>query len=265
MVSLLIAAVLIVLGLVIVYFTRKLISTQSAIPVTPIDVSSRPADAAMGLQRDLEPPGIEDAPDLTEPEIQDTLSAVASAIAAKTALLSDEAIDANMDIGRGRGLGDNRRAGLTGSGNTAGPREPGREIRFEPDNLLEYAQWLDYFKIELGVLGRDNKIHYAYNLSKNAPDVRNGEPAEENRLYMNSARGRFAALDRRLASRAGIAKLGRIILQFYPAETQAILYQLENARAQAAGKKPDDIFQTTFRVTHDADRFAFEVEDQTYH
>ena len=264
LVSLLIVSVLVVVGLLIVYFARRLIAESVSIPVTPVDVASRPADAAMGLKRDLEPPGIEDAPDLMEPKIEDTLSAVVNAISTRTALLSDEDIDASNEMSQGKGLGDNRRAGLAGIGDRAGPDEPLREVRFEPGSLLEYAQWLDFFHIELGVLGQDNKIHYAYNLSKKEPDVRQGEPKDEKRLFMNSARGRFAALDRRLASRAGIATRGRIVLQFYPPEAQAILYELEQHRARTSGRTIEDIRRTAFRVTRNENRFEFQVEEQTY-
>jgi hypothetical protein len=264
LVSLLIVSGLVVVGLLIVYFARRLISQSVSIPVTPVDVATRSADAAMGLKRDLEPPGVEDAPDLMEPKIEDTLSAVVNAISTKTALLSNEDIDASTETTQGKGLGDDRRAGLAGVGDRAGPQEPQREVRFEPGRLLEYAQWLDFFHIELGVLGQDNKIHYAYNLSKKVPDVRQGEPTDEKRLFMNSARGRFAALDRRLASRAGIATRGRIVLQFYPPEAQAILYELEQRTARAAGQTIEDIRRTAFRVTRNENQFEFQVEEQSY-
>lgn len=200
-------------------------------------------------------------PELLEPQLQDTLSALSTAVAAKSALISDEDIDSDAEIGRGSGLGDNRRSG-SGDG-VGGPDEPQREIRFEPDNLSQYARWLDFFGIELGVLGQDNKIYYAYNLSKPEPDVRVGEPAAEQRLYMNPTSGQFAALDRRLAGQAGIASHGEIILQFYPPETQAIIYGLE--QQHAGGRKPEEIRRTVFRVTPIEDRFEFSVEEQIYH
>lgn len=260
LVSLLIISGLTVAGLLIVYFTRQFIIPTKAIPVTPVDVARQPGDMAMGLKQNPEPPGVEDVPDLLEPQLQDTLSAVADAVASKTALLSDESIDATPGAAYGQGSGDARQAGSDSE--SLGNREPMREIRFEPENLHQYAEFLDYFRIELGVLGRDNKIHYAYNLAKQVPDVRVGEPGEEDRLYMNSALGRFAALDRRLAKNAGIVDLGQIILQFYPPETQAILYDLE--RRQAAGRRPEEIRRTVFRVTPKGDAFEFSVEQQFY-
>jgi hypothetical protein len=259
LVALLVICTLTVGGLVIVYFTRRLIDTQQAIPFQPVSAAGRPADAAMGLKHDLEPPGLEDVPDLLEPQLQDTLSALSRAVAAKSALLSDEDIDSEMETGHGSGFGDNRRAG-TGPG--SGPQEPRREIRFEPASLRQYAQWLDFFGIELGVLGHDNRVYYAYNLSRDAPQVRVGDPTQDQRLYMNPADSAFADLDRRLAAKAGIADQGDIILQFFPLETQAILYGLE--RKHAGGRKPEQIRHTVFRVIAVADRFEFRVEEQSY-
>ena len=248
-----------VAGLVIVYVARRMVPEVRAVPFQPVSAAGRPADAAMGLKRDLEPPGIEEIPDLIEPQLQDTLSALSTAVAAKTAILSDEDIDSETDVGHGSGLGDNRRAG-TGEG--SGPEEPRREIRFEPQSLQQYARWLDFFGIELGVLGHDNKVYYAYNLSREKPNVRVGDPAEDQRLYMNPVDTQFAAMDRQLAEKAGVADKGEIILQFFPPETQAILFGLEQQRA--GERKPEQIRRTVFRVTAVGDRFEFSVEEQSY-
>jgi hypothetical protein len=266
-------------SLLIIYFTRQLIAPRVTVPVTPVSAGgggSGGGGGALGAGSDLEPPGSEEAPELAEPQLQDTLSAVASAVATKSALIADETIDVGMEPVQGAGLGDSRRPGSgggegggygggIGSGfgrGRGGPREPQREIRFEPENLRQYAQWLDYFKIELGVLGQDNKVYYAYNLSREKPDVRVGDPSDESRLYMNPTEGQFAALDRRLAAAAGIADKGRIILQFYPTEAQTILFDLEQKRA--AGRTPEQIRRTVFRVTHTGNRFEFSVEEQSY-
>src|SRR5207247_5174624 len=135
-------------------------------------------------------PGVEEAPTNTEPQIQDTLSALDSAVSKRITTLADEQINIGVNPAQGNG-GDNRTPGFgggrgggvgggIGSGfgpGHGGPAEPRREIRFEPGNVLEYAQWLDYFKIQLGVLSpRDNKIYYAYNLSQEKPGVRVGDP-----------------------------------------------------------------------------------------
>ncbi len=276
LVSLLIVTCVTVGALVIIYVTRKFILTEFSVPVTPVASGGGGTGGVGGSPGgdELEPPGVQDAPSLDEQPIQDTLSAVATAVSERTAVLSDEQIDVGMEPAEGHG--DNRTPGFgggrgggvgggIGSGfgpGRGGPGEPRREIRFEPASLLEYAQWLDYFKIELGVLGQDNKVYYAYNLSHEKPDVRVGDPAHEQRLYMNPTDSQFAALDRQLAVKAGIANKGRIILQFYPPEAQAILYSLE--KKQAGAHKPETIRGTVFRVTHTGNRFVFSVEDQSY-
>ena len=258
LVSLLIMISAAVVALVIVYFARKLTAAQVAIPVKPVDVASRPADAALGLKRDLEPPGIEDAPELNEPKLQDTLDSVANAISQRVAILSDDNLDADSQPARGKGLGDERMPGIGGEGDIL--YEPQRQIRFDPQSTQEYARWLDFFGIEIGVLGRDNQIYYAYNLSQAKPDVRIGKPKQETRLYMNSASTPLAAIDNHLAQKAGIARHGHIVLQFYPPEAQAILFGLEQ---QAAGdRKLDVIRRTVFRVNRKGRTFEFSVDEQ---
>jgi hypothetical protein len=248
-----------VLGLVIVYFARTFSTKQVAIPVQPV-VASRPSDAALGLKRDLEPPGIEEAPELSEPQLPETLSAIANAVANRAALISNENFDSAAEAGRGKGLGDERMPGVGGEGDYL--REPQREIQFDPQSIEEYARWLDFFRIELGVLGRDNKVHYAYNFTRGRPQTREGAPLEEQRLYLNSSGTPLALLDQRLARDAGIARLGRIILQFFPPESAGILFALEQ---QAAGNRSlEEVRKTIFRVVRKGNDFEFSVEKQEY-
>ncbi len=279
LVALLVISSITVGGLLSVYLTRKLIVADLAIPVTAVNAPSGgggTGGTTSGVGNDLEPPGIEEAPDLAEPALQDTLSAVASATTTRVALLDDQSLDTNIDPVQGKGSGDQRspgagggRGGGIGTGvgtgfgpGKGGPGEPRREIRFEPTNLREYAQWLDFFRIELGVLGGDNQVYYAYNLSQAKPETRVGEPSKDQRLYMNPTDVKFTALDRRLAEKAGIADKGRIILQFFPTEAQAILLELEQKKAGA--HRPEEILRTVFRVTRSGDKFEFTVEEQSY-
>jgi hypothetical protein len=247
------------------------------VPVTPIATGGGGGTGGVGgstSETEIETPGAEEASAFDEPQMQDTLSAVATAVSNRTALLADETIDVGTEptVGRGDnrtpGFGGGRGGGVgggIGSGfgpGRGGPAEPRREIRFEPASLLEYSQWLDFFKIELGVLGQDNKVYYAYNLSRAKPDVRVGDPTDETRLYMNPADSQFAALDRQLIAKAGIGDKGRIVLQFYPAEAQGILVNLE--QKHAGTRKPDAIRGTVFRVTRTGNSFVFSVAEQSY-
>ncbi len=272
--SMLVVTCVSVAALFIIYFSRKLLITDFAVPVTPIASGGGGTGGKGGAVGggDLEPPNAEDAAAVEESQIQDTLSALTSAVASRTAVLTDESIDVDETTqakgdGRTPGSGGGRGGGAGGGiGSGFGPghggAEPRREIRFEPATLLEYAQWLDFFKIELGVLGQDNQVYYAYNLSHDKPDVRVGDPAKETRLYMNPTDSQFAALDRQLADKASIASKGQIILQFFPNEAQAILLNLE--QKQAGTRKAETIRGTVFRVTHSGNNFEFSVADQTY-
>jgi hypothetical protein len=274
-VSLLVVASVVVGALFMMFATRKFIAGQFAVPVTPVVSGGGGTGGTGGTPSDseIEAPGAEEAVAFDEPQMRDTLSAVATAVTSRTALLADESIDVGAEPALGKGdsrtpgLGGGRGGGIgggIGSGfgpGRGGPAEPRREIRFEPASLQEYAQWLDFFKIELGVLGQDNKVYYAYNLSRAKPDVRVGDPADESRLYMNPTDSQFAALDRQLIAKAGVADKGRIVLQFYPPEAQGILVGLEQKQA---GARKEDIRRTVFRVTRTGNSFQFSVAEQSY-
>lgn len=261
LVSLLIIVGIAVGALMIIFFARRLISMQVAIPVTAVDPASRPADAAMGLAQDPEPPGLEDAPELEEPELMDTLNALSDALSSKSALLSDEMFDAESQIGKGSGLGDNREAGDGGTGE-ARP-EPRRQINFNPADLEDYANWMDTYKLELAVWGRDEKIYYASNLRKPQPDTRVGTGEDENRFRMSNSGGPLEPLDRRLATKAQIVDKGNIIVHYYPPETEGMLLGLEKQAAK--GRPIEQIRMTVFRVEREGAGFEFRVENQIYY
>lgn len=275
-VSMLIVACVSVGSLFLIYFSNKFIVKEFAVPVTPIATGGGGTGGIGGSAsgNEVDSPITDDAAVFDEPQVQETLSAVASAVTTRSAVLADDTLDIGADItqqrgdGRSPGSGGGRGGGVGGGiGSGFGPgrstvKEPRREIRFEPANLQEYALWLDFFEIELGVLGQDNKVYYTRNMSREKPDVRVGDPAEETRLYMNPTDSQFAALDRQLATKAGIAGKGPIILQFYPPKAQAILFTLEQNKAGA--RKPETIRSTVFRVTHVGKTFEFSVEEQTY-
>lgn len=275
-VSMLIVTCVTVGALFLIYFSRKFIVKEFTVPVTPIATGGGGVGGIGGSASgsEVDTPITDDATVFDEPQIQDTLTAVASAVATRTAVLADETLDIGADLtqqrgdGRSPGSGGGRGGGVGGGiGAGFGPgrgtaKEPRREIRFEPANLQEYAQWLDFFEIELGVLGQDNKVYYTRNVSRDKPDVRVGEPGQETRLYMNPTDSQFAALDRQLAAKAGIGGKGPIVLQFYPPKAQAVLITLEQKKAGT--RKPEAIRSTVFRVTHTGKTFEFSVEDQTY-
>lgn len=287
--ALLVVSTVVVAALLSIYFARRLPTGEVAVPVQPVTLyggGGGGEGGQLGAGGDASLPAFVGSEAADEPQLEDTLESIASAVTQSEMVVFDDTIDTDTapaqdyldtrkpgTTGTGGGIGTGRGPG-TGSGIGPGSGggmgggvyrpEPEREIRFEPQNLREYARFLDFFGIELGVLGRDNKIHYAYNLSQDTPAVREGDPVEELRYWMMSARSRFAALDRRLAGRSGIADKGRIILQFYPEQAYAQLLQLENEQAAKSGKQPPDVLKTVYRATRTGNQFTLEVLEQKY-
>ncbi len=250
-----------VAGLMVVYFADKMVVSVQPIPVVPVEATS--ASANQGFAEEPDPPGAEDAPELTEPELETTLESLSLAASANEVLLSDENLEAVNEAGKGKGLGDARMAGPGGDGVVERvPRWERWKIRFEPESAAEFGRWLDYHKIEIGVLGRDNQVHYAFNLSQGTPQTRSAEPVKENRGYTSAADGPMPVLTDQLARKAEIAKLGNIVLLFYPFEVESILWTMENQFSQ--GRDVNTIRETVFTVTRDGSSYGFEIIDQSY-
>src|SRR3972149_1827739 len=209
LVSLLVLTSVVVGALLSIYFAGKLATVDVAVPVKPVTRSGGGGGGEggqMGAGGEIALPEFTGSEELNEPRLEDTLDTIASAVSRTEPLLFNDTIDVVDESSPTQDYVDTRRPGTTGTGGGRGTgrgtgtgsgigpgsgggsgggvyrAEPEREIRFEPQNLLEYAQFLDYFQIELGVLGQDNKIHYAYNLSQEASSVRTGEPNEELRF-----------------------------------------------------------------------------------
>lgn len=263
LVALLILVGITVIGLLIVFFTSRMFARPRAVPVTLARVAGEGGGPALDMSRQLEPPGVEEFPDVIEPQLQQKLTAVENALSENLALLDEQALEAEILAGTGSGKGDARRPGQGGDGVVEKvPRAERWEIRFEPSSLDEYARQLDFFGIELATFGGDNQVHYALNVSEPTPDRRTGDPASEERMYMIWRRGPLMAADRELLKRAGIPVRGRNLLQFYPAETEQRLATLE---LQAAGNRSiNDIRKTVFGVQQRGDQFEFHVIEQKY-
>jgi hypothetical protein len=265
-IALLVLVSMTVLGLLIIYFAKKTFPPIDAVGFVPVEASS--PNTNQGISDEPDPPGAEDAPELTEPQLQDTLDALTSAVSAKEVMLSDEVINADAEAGKGKGLGDARMAGPGGDGVLERvPRWERWKIRFEPESQGDFASWLDYHKIEIGILGRDNLVHYATDLSAGSPQVHQGPPNKESRGYTSAADGPMPTLTIALARKADITRLGTTVLLFYPNDIEELLYLTEK---EALDKKfngtrdANAIRQTVFTVVKVGSNYTFEVIDQKY-
>ncbi|MEN0109749.1 MAG: hypothetical protein AAF805_03405 [Planctomycetota bacterium] len=259
--SLLVALLLLVgaavVGLLVVFLSAQIPRTPPAIPVTTTSASR----AAAPGDPDDTLPGVENAPEQLQSELEQTLDRLALAASDPLLFREDASADA-ASLRRGESGGDSRGVG-TDVGDGDASREPVREIRFEPASFEEYARWFDAAGLELGVLGADNRVYYASGLSRRRPRVRTGDPVSERRLYFNSRSGPLASLDERLAKKAGIADRGDVILQFCRPATQQTLLALE--REAAGGRPTTEVVRTVFRVEKSGSDYRFRVEEQTYY
>lgn len=256
LVASLIITTAIVVGLMIIFFTSRVVTVTPAIPVTAINEGPGETDAPSGVENP-DTPGVEDAPEELTQEIVQTLNVMDGLVAAQLALIDDESIDDPSTTTKGNSTGDRR-----GTSDGGGPGEPTRQLRFQPDSFAQYAEWLDSAGMEIGVLGEDNRVYYASGLSTPNPTVREGDPADEARLYFNTRGGPLEPLDQRLVAKAGIAGRGSIVLLFCGPETQQRLLQLEIEKA--GGRPIEEIKLTVFRVLPNNGAFELIVEEQNY-
>jgi hypothetical protein len=252
-------------ALAMVFFADKF-SAEVIEPISFVPMEASSPSGNGGISDDPDPPGVEDAPELSEPGLQDTLAAIETTTAAfSDALVSDTAIQGTAEqAGRGSGLGDARQPGPGGDGVIERvPRWERWKIRFEPKSAGEFARWLDQFKIRIGVLGRDNKVHVAWDFTKPNAQVASVDPKEYNGWGQTlPADGPMPALTANLARKAGTFGRGPIVLLFYPMEVEALLYNLEKDKNQSGDA--NKVRETVFTVVPQTDGYKFEVVSQKY-
>jgi hypothetical protein len=256
MIVALLAIMAIVVGsLAIIFFANKFSSRIEPIAFVPVEATSPTAN--QGFADEPDPPTA-DAMELMEPELVDTLDAIITELDA--ALLTDEAVDA----AKKESLGDARQPGPGGDGVIERvPRWERWKIRFEPRSPSEFARWLDQYGIRVGVLGRDNQVHVAWNFAKGAPQIESTEPKTYNAWGQTiPADGPMPKLTQDLARKAGTMQRGPIALLFYPFEVEALLYTLEKEKNKF--DDPNKIRETVFTVVEEGKGFKFVVVDQKY-
>jgi len=256
LVALLILLGFCVVALFIIWITGSSRSTQTAVPVVLQPIGDGGLPLGSDLEINTENPG--QVEDLEQPQLRDALASVADIVASRLAdldnpLISDpdsaEAGGSKGELARGQGTGGN------------GIRRRW-EIFFDKGNTIEtYAQQLDFFGIELGILLPGNQVQYVSGFSQPRPRVRVGPADAEKRFYLTWQRGDLQQADRELLARAGIDPGNRLILKFLPPEVEARLVALE--RAYASGRA-DQVSSTRFGIRREGNGFAFYVISQQY-
>jgi hypothetical protein len=212
-----------------------------------------------GVAEDMEEPGVEEFPEVEEPQLADALEAVTDV--ASTVRANLEEVDGNApEMGTGKGLGDRRTKGAgRGTGNLNLKRW---RINYVVSNQKEYARMLDSLKIEIGVFSLDSgRIEYISNLSGSKPSSRTG--TRDGRMYTVPQKAIFRAWDAKLVADAGV-EVGSPdvdrIFQFYPAEVKQKLIQLEQRAVNSNSLSIERVTRTRFKVEKSGGGYEFKLE-----
>ncbi len=220
-----------------------------------------------GFERDFEPPGAEEVEELMEPTLADTIEAVTDAVSTVAASLTT-ADTSQTATTTGTGQGDSRPPGPAGEGDDIIPRWERWELNFKASNQREYAQQLDFYKIELGAFGGGLQgLDYASNLSTAPKKSHNDNPKEEKRIYFSwKSATPFISYERNFLQRAGVQlPAGRNVVRMIPKSLEDILANLEKDYADSKSKVwPNDIAKTVFESKASGSGYSFEVTSQRY-
>lgn len=256
LISLLFLVGFVALILFLLWLTSRVYARRTYVPVDLLEEITGRMDHAMGSARDLEPPGVEELPDINEPQFMDTLDVISNIVNAQQTALQEWDGDSQL-VGKGSQGGDARAAGPIGEGEQIIPRGQRWRIQYENTSRQIYAQQLDYFGVELGAVGPEGKVEYLSSVSKEAPDRRAGFTSGETRLYMSWLDGQLKEADQFLMKSAGIKTQNQLLLHFLPQNTEDMLARAEK---EAMGNRHlREVQRTIFGVQTKGTEYAFFV------
>jgi len=255
-----------VLMLFVIWVTSKISFGPKPFPPIIENAAGR-GENAEGFERDFEPPGAEEIVDLAEPTMQETLTAVTDAVSSVAAALDSVASNSAATT-QGTGKGDSRPPGPEGEGEDIVPRFERWELRFSAKNIAGYAAQLDYFNIELGVMGGGLQgVDYAKGLA-GSPKKRSGVSDAEKRLYFMwvDRSSPLYQFDRQLLQKAGLnIGAGREFAKFIEPELENMLANVELEYSTSKGHPSvTEIQKTIFESQSAGGGYGFVVIDQRY-
>jgi hypothetical protein len=217
---------------------------------------------AMGNARELVEPGQEEMDEFDEPQLEETIDSITDAVTDQLATL-DAVGGESPTMTAGGGAGDSRVPGPGNSDANLIPRWQRWRVQFSANSSQIYVKQLDAFGIEIAATGGSvSSIDYVSHLSEPKPKKRSALASDEERLYMTYKFGPLKALDEQLLKNNGIKTENRILLQFFPAETENRLALAEKAYMDERDRKLEQIESTTFGVSSEGGRYTFYVKEQ---
>jgi hypothetical protein len=252
------------------YSTRLWIPQPLAVKIAnaPKDVGGKPGGRGDGtgdqpIFQEFDEPAAND-PLTPEPKIP-TLDAISLAA-------SQPEVLAEFHVGERSSLNGKGKGNKNGDGDddTEGPgTEPGVpawerwEVRLNAATTDEYARQLDYFQVELALVGGGNsEVTYISQVAAARPRVRTGNPRDEQRLRFTHRSGVLRAADQKLAAKAGVDIEGKVVVQFYSRDMYQTLLALETTARGA--RSISAVRRTVFGVKETAGGYEFYVTSQEY-
>lgn len=214
--------------------------------------------------RDMEVPGMDEMPELTEPKVEQSIESITQVVASQDLVLDTFGGKGGFGDGKGTGIGDGVGEGF-GPGNKIGiPAWERWEVRFSASDENLYKRQLDFFGVEFGIAGGGIKtVDYVKNFSASTPTKRLAQnPKLEKRIRFLYRGGALKELDRKIAQQAGINIDGRIVFQFYPQPMYDKLLALENERMRP--RSITEVLRTVFGIRPAGNGFEFYVIRQDY-
>lgn len=264
-VALLIMVGVAVVGMFIIWLTATLVFKSRSVPVKLVENVPGRGDHAEGFERDLEAPGMEEMPELAEPQLEVAMEAMTEAVSSVAAAMDSVSVPSDATSKGEGGMGDSRPPGPLGEGDNIIPRWERWEIRFESSSESAYARQLDAFKIELGAAGGGRKnVDYARNLTKGKPDTYSGPGDKEQRLYMTWRGGSLQKFDQNLLRKAGVNISNRLLMQFYPEDVENDLATIEKAHADKQNKTLQEYLKTVFELKPKGSSWEFVVAEMRF-
>ncbi len=268
----LVIALLVMIGsavvcLLIIWLSSNLFEYVEPVPVKLMNLGGGGIDGVAGESLQLDASDLDEISeetDLLEPELQETMDMVLD-LAMLTADIDNPIFNEDLEShGSRSSQGTGKTRGL-GEGTGDGGQGPIWEMQYDDSTLAVYARQLDFFGIELAVVGgAKDGIEYASGFSNAKPSRRSGTrdqeiKREKQRTYFTHRSGTVEKYDLQLLARAGIKTKDKIILQYYTddAERQLLLLQRDYRRLEQP-----DILKTVFGIRRDGAGFKLFVVDQ---
>jgi hypothetical protein len=132
-------------------------------------------------------------------------------------------------------------------------------------NPGEYAEMLDYFGIEVGVVHKySNLLEYVSELTKDQPLRKEKLRKDEKRLFFISRQNRLRAWDEAMGRRVGIDLTDTLTGHFFPEALRQSLLEKERAAVALAGRELDEVRETHFGVRRTGEGFEHYVVEVIY-